>query len=161
MEPLAWYIAGPLIGLTVPLLLLIREKQLGVSSSFRVAGSFLLPKVDYFKYNREKDYWQVFFVMGILIASVAIFNTTDFGIPPSTNVEGEAYFQAYDNAFLPIFFVGSIFIGFGARYANGCTAGHCIMGNSQFALSSLITTVFFFVGGLIATHFIVPLIFTT
>ncbi len=159
MEPLAWYIAGPLIGITVPLLLILREKQLGVSSSFRVLGAFVLPKVDYFKYDRNKDFWQLYLAAGIILASVVLFNFTGIGVPPEYNTSGEASIQAYDISYLPAFFVGAISVGFGARYANGCTAGHCIMGNSQFAVSSLLSTVFFFVGGLVATHFIVPLIF--
>lgn len=159
MEPLAWYIAGPLIGITVPVLLLLREKQLGISSSFRVAGTLLLPKVNYFRYDRKKDEWQVYFVLGILIAALLIFNLTELGVPPETDALGKAIFQPYDLTYLPAFFAGSICIGFGARYANGCTAGHCIMGNSQLAFSSLVTTIFFFIGGLVATHFIVPLVF--
>lgn len=141
--------------------MILREKQLGVSSSFRVLGTLVLPKVEYFKYERKKDLWQLYFVVGILLASVVLFNFTEIGIPPETDAAGLPFFQAYDLAYFPAFFIGSICIGFGARYANGCTAGHCIMGNSQFAKSSMLTTVFFFVGGLIATHFIVPFIFTT
>jgi len=160
MEPLAWYIAGPMIGITVPLLLLLKEKQLGVSSSFRVIGSFLLPRVNYFRYNRNKDVWQIYFVLGIVIASVLLFQCTNVGIPSEISEEERIVLNVYQWQFWPAFFLGGIFIGFGARYANGCTAGHCIMGNSQFALSSLLTTVFFFIGGLIATHFIVPQIFT-
>lgn len=161
MEPLAWYIAGPLIGITVPVLLVLSEKQLGVSSSFRALGAFILPKVEYFNYDRRKDVWQFYFVLGILTASLILFNFTEIGLPPEKNASGQDFFQAYDVAYLPAFLIGAIFIGFGARYANGCTAGHCIMGNSQFAKSSILTTVFFFVGGLVATHFIVPFIFTT
>jgi uncharacterized membrane protein YedE/YeeE len=57
------------------------------------------------------------------------------------------------------FFLGGILVGFGARYANGCSAGHCIMGVSQFATSSILATVSFFIGGLIGSFFINPLIF--
>ena len=57
------------------------------------------------------------------------------------------------------FFIGGILVGFGTRYANGCTAGHCIMGVSQFALSSILATIAFFVGGLIGSLFIVPAIY--
>jgi len=160
MEPLAWYIAGPLIGITVPTLLLLREKQLGVSSSFRVYGSFLLPGVKYFGYDRGKDLWQVWFTTGILLSSAVIFETTNLGVP---NIDPAGYGAAdpYQLSFIPVFFTGSLLIGFGARYANGCTAGHCIMGNAQFALSSLITTICFFIGGLLATYFIVPQLFET
>lgn len=161
MEPLAWYIAGPLIGLTVPLLLLIKGKQLGVSSSFRVLGNFVLPKLEYFKYNRASDIWQVWFGFGVLLAAWLMFQFTDLGVPEITSSHAYAQIDPYSSEFLPVFFFGAIFVGFGARYANGCTAGHCIMGNAQFAPSSFIASIGFFVGGIIASHFVVPYIFYT
>ncbi len=158
MEALPWYIAGPLIGLTVPALLVLREKQLGISSSFRVFGATLLPKWNYFRYNRQKDVWQIHFSIGLIIAAILLFNFTSIGIPeidPTTEY-GMIAGQIYDASNYWIFFVGAVCIGFGARYADGCTAGHCIMGNAQLAKSSLLTTVFFFIGGLISTYWILP-----
>lgn len=159
MEPLAWYIAGPLIGITVPLLLIFKEKQLGVSSSFRVIGATLFPNWSYFRYDREKDYWQVFFALGLILAALLMFQLTGVGDPEV----GESATYVTSAVYIPenswIFFLGAFFLGFGARYADGCTAGHCIMGNSQFAPSSLLTTISFFVGGLIASYWIVPKLF--
>ena len=54
-EVLPWYIAGPLIGLIVPLLLLLREKQFGISSSYRFIGSKIFKKIDYFNYKSGAD----------------------------------------------------------------------------------------------------------
>ena len=58
-----------------------------------------------------------------------------------------------------VLLTGGFFIGFGARYANGCTAGHAIMGCALLSPASIISTACFFLGGLIATYLIIPLIF--
>lgn len=161
MEPLAWYIAGPLIGLFVPLLLILRGKQLGISSSFRAIGAQLFPNWNYFKYDWRKDAWQLEFALGIIIISFSLFFWTVIGTPivSTETVYGQNAQNIYQMENAAIFFFGAVLIGFGARYADGCTAGHCIMGNAQGAVSSAITKVFFFIGGLIATHFIVPNLF--
>ena len=52
--------------------------------------------------------------------------------------------------------VGGLLVGFGTRYAGGCTSGHSIMGLAQFNLGSLFATIAFFAGGLVMTHFIFP-----
>lgn len=150
---LPWYIAGPLIGLMVPVLLLLTNKQLGVSSSFRALLSFAVPNVPYFKYDRRSDFWQLWFALGLILSAIAHFNFLEF--VPKASVGYDPYQLTNSIQFA----LGGVLVGFGARYANGCTAGHCIMGNAQFAVSSMITTIGFFVGGLIATHFFVPLIF--
>lgn len=157
---LPWYIAGPLLGLTVPLLLILREKQLGISSSLKYVSSFIVNKVPFFNYERKKDLWQVHFVIGV-IGSAILFNSLDLISVPEINSD-EVYVQHIDSIYninnWLLFLIGGVFVGFGARYANGCTAGHCIMGISQFSLSSVITTVCFFIGGMIAVHFVLPLI---
>jgi len=53
---------------------------------------------------------------------------------------------------------GGFLVGFGARYAGGCTSGHAITGLSDLQLASLIAVIGFFVGGLIITHLVYPLI---
>ncbi len=53
---------------------------------------------------------------------------------------------------------GGFLIGFGSRYAGGCTSGHAIMGLSNLQLASLLSVVGFFIGGLIMVHFLLPLI---
>ena len=161
MEPLAWYIAGPLIGLFVPLLLILRGKQLGTSSSLRAIGAQLVPNWSYFNYEWRKDTWQLEFALGVIIISFSLFFWTDMGTPiiDAETVYGEMAKDIYQVENAALFFFGAVLIGFGARYADGCTAGHCIMGNSQWAASSAITTVFFFIGGLITTHYIIPNLF--
>ena len=158
MTTLPWYIAGPLIGLIVPVLLIVRQKQFGISSSFRVIGSWILPRLEYFRYEREKDLWQVHFVLGIAFVSLLIFHFNG-ALHREYDIQSEYAQHAetiYELASWPIFALGGLLVGFGARYADGCTAGHCIMGNAQFAKSSLLTTLAFFVGGLLATYLILP-----
>ncbi|TNF00497.1 MAG: hypothetical protein EP322_01295 [Bacteroidetes bacterium] len=144
---LPWFIAGPLIGFTVFLLLWLTGRSLGISSSYRVIVSYLAPKkINYFNYERKGDLWQVWFALGLLLAALFQFQVLGF------EVEGAAF--VYDINYIPQFFLGSFLIGFGSRYAGGCTAGHCIMGNAQFSLASMLSTIGFFAGGLIATYFI-------
>ena len=54
--------------------------------------------------------------------------------------------------------VGGFLVGFGTRYAGGCTSGHSILGISTFQLPSLIATIFFMIGGFIMANLILPLI---
>jgi uncharacterized protein len=150
---LPWYIAGPLIGLMVPILLLLTNKQLGISSSFRALLSFAAPSVPYFKYDRKADYWQLWFVLGLILASVTHFELLSF------EPKAASSFNPYQVLYVVQFALGGILVGFGARYANGCTAGHCIMGNAQFSVASMISTLGFFIGGLLTTHFVIPHIF--
>ena len=150
---LPWYIAGPLIGITVPILLLLTKKQLGISSSFRALLSFLVPNVPYFKYDRKADFWQVWFALGLILAAVFHFQFLSF------EPQAVAEFDPYDWSNALTFLAGGVLVGFGARYANGCTAGHCIMGNAQFSLASMIATLGFFVGGLLTTHLLIPILF--
>lgn len=155
-EPLAWYIAGPLIGLIVPILLLVKEKQFGVSSSYRFIWAKINKKQEYFNYNEESDRWQFHFVLG-LIATGLIYSSFgyDSNLIATTTLNSNLNFYSLNNWI--IFLLGGVFIGFGSRYANGCTAGHCIMGLSQFSVASLVATFAFFVGGIIATYIVLPL----
>lgn len=160
---LPWYIAGPLIGLMVPILLLLRDKQLGISSSLRVLGSYVLPKLNYFKYDRDKDYWQVHFILGIVLIAFILFAVEPNAVPAidESTYYGQWALTIYAPSNWHLFALGGVFIGFGARYADGCTAGHCIMGNALFSAASLITTLSFFAGGLLTSYFLIPLILPT
>jgi uncharacterized membrane protein YedE/YeeE len=161
-EVLPWYIAGPLIGLIVPLLILLREKQFGVSSSYRYIGSKLFKNIDYFKGQSGSDKWQFQFAIGLILAGIYSLYAGVIqvdAVVDSTTQYSEIAHTIYSESNIVYFFFGGIFVGFGARYANGCTAGHCIMGVAQFSISSLIATVCFFIGGLFASYVLIPLIF--
>jgi len=161
-SPLPWFIAGPLIGLIVPALLVLREKQFGISSSYRFLGGVLLPKLKYFNYNKDSDRWQIQFAIGLVFSGFAvshIFESVDQLTTEPVHQYEKIAVSIYDIKNGLQLFLGGILVGFGARYANGCTAGHCIMGVSQFASSSIIATIAFFVGGLIGSFLIIPYIF--
>ncbi len=173
-EPWPWYVGGPLIGIFVVLFLVIQKKQLGISTSFQYICAKVSPfKPSYLKDNIKEKSWQFWFVIGMIIGGFLIFSL----IPPyevSISAQTQSNLREIGlsdfNGFVPkdifnfsiqsilILTFGGIAIGFGARYANGCTAGHAIMGCAQLAPASIISTVFFFVGGLIATYFLTPLI---
>lgn len=145
----AWYVSGPLIGLTVPLLLILAGKNFGISSSFRHLGSICFPqsKLAYLRNNDwSKHSWNLVFVAGIIIG--AYIGANWFSAKP-TQFLPDSYHSGLGVVKLAI---GGLLIGFGTRYAGGCTSGHSIMGLSNLSWSSLVATIFFFVGGLTMTH---------
>lgn len=172
--PWPWYVGGPLIGVFVLLLLVIEKKQLGISSSYNFICAKLSPlKLDYLK-DISRARWQFYFVIGLVLGGVVIFylnpsyvvEISDESVATlsTLGIEKQAGFvpkELYNLSSGSVIWllIGGLFLGFGARYANGCTAGHAIMGVSQLAPASIIATVCFFIGGLIATHFVLPLIF--
>ena len=54
--------------------------------------------------------------------------------------------------------IGGIFLGFGARWAGGCTSGHGISGTLQLAVSSWVAAACFFVGGIASAMLIYKVI---
>ncbi len=178
-QPWAWYIAGPLIGLTVPGLLISGNKSLGISSSLRHVCAACLPaKIPFFNYDWKKEAWNLFFVAGIVLgaAIVALFfsNPAPVDITPKLVAELNQYGITEQQSLLPeqlfnwqqlltakgFFFMvfGGFLVGFGTRYAGGCTSGHAIMGLSSLQLPSLIATISFMAGGFIMANLILPFI---
>jgi uncharacterized membrane protein YedE/YeeE len=178
-QPWPWYVAGPLIGLTVPILLIIGNKSFGISSNLRHICAACIPsKVPFFQYDWKKEAWNLFFVAGIVIGGfiTATFlsnpepiqvnqklaeDLSAYGITHYQNIVPEDLFNW--NALLTIrgfllMVVGGFLVGFGTRYAGGCTSGHAIMGLSTLQLPSLIATVCFMIGGFVMANLILPLI---
>jgi len=174
-QPWPWYIAGPLIGLTVPILLLIGNKSFGISSSLRHACAACIPAgIPFFTYNWRKEMWNVVFVIGILIggfiATTFFANPNEIVVAASTQADLAALgitdyssllpadIFTWENLFtakgLLFFVVGGFLVGFGTRYAGGCTSGHAIMGISSLQWPSLVATIFFMLGGFVMTHFL-------
>ncbi len=155
LQPWPWYVSGPLIGLTVPILLLLTGKNLGISSSLRHIGAACNPRtrLPYLSkdYRWREHIWSIIFVIGIVIGGF-IGNYLLSADPVNFLPSG---FVSITGVFL--LFGGGILIGFGTRYADGCTSGHTIMGISALNWPSLVATIFFFVGGLISTWLILPL----
>jgi uncharacterized membrane protein YedE/YeeE len=181
-QPWPWYIAGPLIGLMVPLLLVIGGKVFGISSNLRHLCAASLPaNIEFFKYDwKESGLWNLVFVVGVLLGgAIATFVLTSpdpvIGISEATRADLQNLGITDFTGFVPSEFLswsglltlpgflmivgGGFLVGFGARYAGGCTSGHAISGLSNLQLPSLVAVIGFFAGGLIVTYVLLPLIF--
>ncbi len=178
-QPWPWYITGPLIGLMVPLLLLFGNKAFGISSSLRHFCAMCIPtKAKFFQYDWKAEKWNLIFAAGMVIGGCiagfvlknpnpialsesAVESMNKLGIQDYSGLVPSEVFNFSSlltiKGFLLIV-VGGFFVGFGTRYAGGCTSGHSIMGISNLQLPSLIATCCFFAGGLLMTWFILPLI---
>ena len=154
LEPWPWYISGPLIGLTVPLLLLLTGNSFGISGSLRHIGAACAPhaRLPFLtqNYSWRENIWNIIFVGGIVIGAF-IGNHLLSAVPLAFVPESYSTLKG-----IVLLLVGGMLIGFGTQYAKGCTSGHTIMGLSTLQLPSLIASFFFFVGGLISTWLILP-----
>ena len=180
-NPWPWYVAGPLIGLVVPLLLLVGRKRFGVSTSLQHICAATVPRgLDYFSYDwRREGAWNLVFVLGVLVgsfvAATAFANPDAFiDISEATRADLAALRLTDLSGFAPgevfswtglltlpglvMIVGGSFLVGFGARYAGGCTSGHGITGLADLQAASLVAIVGFFIGGLLATHLLLPLL---
>ena len=178
-QPWPWYVAGPLIGLTVPLLLLIGNKSFGISSSLRHVCAACLPgKIPFFNYDWKKEMWNLFFVGGIfiggIIAGILLKNDNPVAINPKLANELAGYGITDLHSLVPsqlfnwaslftlkgfiLMVVGGFLVGFGTRYAGGCTSGHAIMGLSNLQWPSLVATCCFMGGGILFANFVLPFI---
>lgn len=184
-QPWHWAISGAMIAFVMFLLIYLGQR-FGVSSSFRAlcsiggAGSF----ADYFKYDWKSHDWLLVFVIGSIIgggigstflaspepvqlSAATIADLTELGVKvPTTRAEGTGYlpmdlfnFEALTSLKGIILMVlGGFCVGFGTRWAGGCTSGHAISGLSNLQMPSLVAVIGFFIGGLVTTHFLLPII---
>lgn len=176
-SPWPWYVGGPLIGVTVPLLLWLGNKSFGISSNLRHACAILLPertKPGFFQYNWRAEKWNLTFaaglVLGGLVAGMLLANPE----PTRLSAAGVQSVQALGVQVRPglvpaeltdlgnpgvwlLLAVSGLLVGFGTRYGGGCTSGHAITGLSTLQGPSLIATVSFFVGGILSANFLLPL----
>jgi uncharacterized protein len=176
-QPWPWYVAGPLIGLMVPLLLLIGNKSFGVSSSLRHICAACLPgNIPFFQYDWKKEAWNLFFVSGILLGGLIAASVLNNPAPVQLNPRLVRELQGYGvsdfsglmpqdlfnwkSLFSPRGFAltvaGGFLVGFGTRYAGGCTSGHSIMGLSTLQWPSLVATICFMTGGFIMANLLLP-----
>ncbi len=176
-QPWPWYIAGPLIGLVVPALLLLGNKTFGISSSLRHICAACIPaNINFFKYDWKKESWNLFFALGIILGG---FIATDLlSVPGNVHINPAtanllrqqgvkdftgllpkdifSFTQLFTLRGFVFIVVGGFLVGFGTRYAGGCTSGHAIMGISSLQWPSLVATCCFMIGGFIMTWLILP-----
>lgn len=183
--PLPWYIAGPLIGLVVPLLLLVGSKVFGISATLRHACAALpVParaRPAFLRYDwRRAGGWNLVFVLGAAVGaglSVLVWDVPDSGgtISAATQADLRALGVTDLSGLVPSDFFswralgtpagllmivgGGFLVGFGARWAGGCTSGHAISGLADLQVPSLVAVVGFFAGGLVVTWVLLPLLF--
>ncbi len=177
IQPWPWWAAGIVIGLTVPALLVLGNKHFGLSANLRHLCAACLPaNIKFFEYDWKKEIWNLFFVGGIIggavIASTLLANPAPVKIAPAlasdlqqygiTDFSGTVPSQLFSwesllslRGFIMLV-LGGFLVGFGSRYAGGCTSGHAIMGLSNLQVPSLIATIFFMVGGFIMANLIMP-----
>jgi uncharacterized membrane protein YedE/YeeE len=173
-----WSISGFLIGL-VMLLLIYFGKTFGMSSNLRSLCSMtgIGKKVPFFDWDWKGQRWNLVVVAGAMVGGFIavhfLHNASNVSLNPKTIVQlnqlgidepnGKLVPDALFNDFSPktifILLIGGMLIGFGSRYAGGCTSGHAISGLSNLQLPSLKAVIGFFIGGLIMAHFLLPLIF--
>lgn len=178
MQPWSWYVGGPLIG-GIMILLILLGKSFGFSSNFRTICSALGAgkSCDFFAFDWKSQRWNLLFLLGAIIGgAVAAHFLSDNQIPAISEQTvrqlNDLGFKSAGTAYSPvelfsefslknsiILLVGGLLIGFGTRYAGGCTSGHAISGLSDFQLPSLIAVIGFFIGGLVMVFIIFPLIF--
>lgn len=177
--PWPWYVAGPLIGLTVPALLLLGNKSFGISSSLRHICAACLPAgIPFFSYNWKQEAWNLFFVGGILLggflAAAFLQDPHPVAIHPNLAAELQRYGVTDTHTLMPVqlfnwpalltakglilMVAGGFLVGFGTRYAGGCTSGHAIMGLATLQWPSLVATCCFMAGGFIMANLILPYI---
>lgn len=175
-----WYVTGPLLGLMVPILLFVGNKHFGISTSLQhICAATIKPKAKYFQYDwKAKGAWNLVFVAGTIIgATIAVtLLNADTGPALSEGARGlfsswgmsdaetlqpaEVFRLAEGNILRPILSLGlgGFLVGFGARYAGGCTSGHAVMGTALLNPGSYVATISFLVGGFAVSNLIVPLI---
>ncbi len=176
-----WYFSGFLIGI-IMLILIYFGKTFGMSSNFRSlcsivgAGKYS----DFFRFDWKKHGWNLVVVLGAMVGGYIsvhfLSDTTNVSLSPNTlktlthygidtpkgNLLPNLLFgnEVFTNfKMIIILLVGGFLIGFGSRYAGGCTSGHAIQGLSNLQLPSLKAAIGFFIGGLIMVHLIFPLLF--
>jgi uncharacterized membrane protein YedE/YeeE len=179
-RPWPWYVAGPLIGLFVPALLLLGNRQFGISSNLRHLCAAVLPgRLEFFQYDwRNTGLWNLAFLAGILVGGFIAFRV--LGIP-DVNLSAETrealaglgvrefsglvprdvfnWSSLLTLRGLALVVGGGLLVGFGTAYAGGCTSGHAISGLAVFDPASLLAVVGFFAGGLLGTFVLLPLLF--
>ena len=180
VSPLPWYVAGPLIGLVVPALLVVGGKAFGLSANLRhTCAALPVPgKPAFLRYDwRSAGTWNLIFALGIAVGGfVGLRVLSDPAAPLALSADTVAALADLGvtdlSGFVPSQLVswaglatpagalmvlgGGFLVGFGARWAGGCTSGHAISGLADLQVPSLVAVAGFFAGGLVVVHVVLP-----
>lgn len=176
----SWWFSGTMIA-AIMFFLLYFGQSFGFSANLRTicAAAGLGKRTKFFDFNWKAQVWNLVFLVGAIvggfiakqflssdsgveISQATINDLSKLGIAAPTSLQPAELFSL--DAILSIkgflvLAVGGLMVGFGSRYGGGCTSGHAISGLSDLQVPSLIAVIGFFIGGLIMTFFILPLIF--
>lgn len=148
LDRLPWFIAGPAIGLLVVALYALANKRLGITQSYaQLAGAL--------RGRPVLDEWRIWLFAGVAIGGLLA------SLVKGGPVLSLGYGALGDLVPLPLLAVlllaGGALMGFGARWAGGCTSGHGISGNSGLSPGSFVATASFMATAIIVTfaiHFL-------
>lgn len=181
-QPWPWYVGGPMIAF-IMFLLLYMGREFGISANFRVmcAADGADEMADFFKFDWGKQGWNLLVALGSVFGgylAATYFTPNQIAHVSEATVESlkglNLNYEVGQVPLVPEFFsweslftlkgfliiiVGGFLVGFGARYAGGCTSGHAISGVSALQIGSVYALVGFFIGGLVMTYLLFPLIF--
>lgn len=179
-QPWPWWSSGASIAF-IMVLLLYFGKSFGVSSNLRtictIAGAG--KRLKFFDFDWRKQVWNLLFIFGAvlggLISSTLLQNDAPLQLSAATVADLNTIGIAFDGDLNPstlfsldailtlkgllLLLGGGVLVGFGARYAGGCTSGHAISGLTNMQVPSLVAVIGFFIGGLVMTHLILPHLF--
>lgn len=180
MGPWAWYVAGPALGLAVALVLVLGNRSFGMAGSLRHLCAMSVPgRAEFFRYDwKRAGAWNLALAAGFLVggflaatwlggggavaissattADLAALGVRDFsGVVPADLLSWQALLTPAGAVSIVL---GGFLVGFGAAWAGGCTSGHGVTGLATFQLPSLVAVAAFFVGGLLTTHIVLPLL---
>lgn len=179
-QPWPWYVSGPIIAL-VMFSMLIFGKSFGLSANLRTMCSIIGggKTCEFFDFNWKNQLWNLVFAVGLVLGGVItnFYLTDQPGVDISQKTVASLQEMGIENpgsTYLPpdLFSVEALFslrglimiigggflVGFGTRYAGGCTSGHAISGLSDLQLPSLVAVIGFFIGGLLMTYLFLPFI---
>lgn len=179
-QPWSWWASGIMIGVVMASIVFLGNR-FGVSASLRtmcaIGGAGR--RIAFFDYSWKNEIWRLVFIIGSIIGGFiahyflpnpqgielsanTIADLEGLGISTNTQLMAPEDLFSWESLFTLrgwiIIVVGGFLIGFGTRYAGGCTSGHAISGLSELQVPSLIAVIGFFIGGLIATHLLLPII---
>jgi len=180
LQPWSWWFSGIMIA-AIMFFLLYFGQSFGFSSNLRTicSAAGLGKSAKFFDFNWKAQSWNLVFLVGailggfiareflstdapVLISEATIQDLSKLGIAAPESLQPAELFGLDAvlsiKGFLLLAF-GGLMVGFGSRYAGGCTSGHAISGLSDLQVPSLIAVMGFFIGGLLMTYLFLPLIF--